>query len=112
MEGPLVEPYGAYSALQLQAANPLFKDPLIAILPRILIGLAAYVSYRITENVAVAAVLGTAVNTIGVMGLAVLRGYIAAPVALGVALTHGLPEVFVAVAITLVICKTLKKLAR
>jgi uncharacterized membrane protein len=115
LEGPLVGAltgviFGLYSFLQ--ATNPLFKDPLIAMLPRVFIGVVAYAVYRLTKSDAAAAALGTATNTAGVLGLAVLRGYITMPVAIGIAITHGIPEIIVAVAITVVISKTLKRIRR
>ncbi len=115
LEGPLVGAltgliFGLYSFLQ--AANPLFKDPFIALLPRIFIGIVTYAVYRLTKSDAIAAALGTATNTAGVLGIAVLRGYITMPVALGIAVMHGIPEVIVAVAITVMISRTLKKIRR
>ncbi|ADQ14213.1 ECF transporter S component [Halanaerobium hydrogeniformans] len=92
--------FGVFSFLR--ATNPIFADPLIAILPRLFIGVAAYYSYRATlrlnQNVslAVAGVIGTVVNTAGVLTLAVLRGYLPMSAALAVAGTHGIPEAVIA----------------
>ena len=72
--------FGIFSFLQ--ATTPLFKDPLVAILPRIFIGITAYFTYaglkRVNEYVAliVAAVVGTLTNTVLVLGMAVIRGYL------------------------------------
>ena len=72
LEGPIVGAlvgliFGVYSFLN--ATNPMFADPLIAILPRIFIGVAAYYSYKyLWKNSAIAAALGTLTNTIGVLG--------------------------------------------
>ena len=115
LEGPLV---GALTGLIfglhsfLRASNPLFCDPLVAILPRILIGIVSYGVYRLTKNDALAAAFGTFTNTAGVMGLAVLRGYITWPVAWGIALTHGIPEIVVAVAITVICSKAMRRVRR
>lgn len=106
--GPLVGSavgliFGLYS---LAAPSSLPPDPLVAILPRLLIGIVAWLVYKSlqrwgqTPALIGAAVAGTLTNTIGFLGMAVLRGYLALPVALGVAVTHGLPEIVVATIIT------------
>ena len=96
--------FGLFSFLQ--ATTPLFKDPLVAVLPRIFIGITTYFAYvglkKVNEYLAliVAAAVGTLTNTILVLGMAVIRGYMAAGVAWTVGVTHGLPEVVVAAIIT------------
>lgn len=115
LEGPVVGAltgliFGLYSFMQ--AGSALFADPLIAILPRIFIGVVAYGVYRLTKSDALAAAFGTITNTAGVLGIAVLRGYLTGPVAWGVALTHGIPEIVVAVAITVIVSKTCRKFRR
>ena len=106
--------FGLFSFIQ--ATTPLFKDPLVAILPRIFIGITAYFTYaglkRINEYLAliVSAAVGTLTNTILVLGMAVLRGYMAAGVALTVGVTHGLPEVVVAVIITVAVVAAWKRI--
>jgi uncharacterized membrane protein len=54
----------------------VFFNPLVSVMPRILIGIFAYYSYKIfikyiPENVAMAlsSIIGTAINTIGVLGM-------------------------------------------
>ena len=92
--------FGIFSFLQ--ATIPLFKDPLVAIFPRIFIGITAYFTYvglkRFNEYVAliVAAAVGTLTNTVLVLTMAVVRGYMAPGVALGIGITHGIPEIIVA----------------
>lgn len=87
----------------LRANNPAFADPLIAVLPRLLIGVfAAYAFYGLRRFGTVvafggAAVVGTLTNTGLVLTLAVLRGYWPAAAAWTVAVTHGPLEVVVAV---------------
>ena len=106
--------FGLFSFIQ--ATTPLFKDPLVAILPRIFIGITAYFTYvglkRINEYLAliVSAAVGTLTNTILVLGMATLRGYMAAGVALTVGVTHGLPEVVVAVIITVAVVVAWKRI--
>ena len=106
--------FGLFSFLQ--ATPPLFKDPLVAILPRIFIGITAYFTYaglkKANEYVAliVAAVVGTLTNTILVLGMAVIRGYMAAGVAWTVGVTHGLPEVVVAAIVTVAVVVAWKRI--
>ena len=106
--------FGLFSFLQ--ATTPLFKDPLVAILPRIFIGITTYFAYvglkKINEYLAliVAAVVGTLTNTILVLGMAVIRGYMAAGVAWTVGVTHGLPEVVVAAIITVAVVVAWKRI--
>jgi uncharacterized membrane protein len=105
--------FGLFSFLQ--ATVPLFKDPLVAILPRIFIGITTYFVYvglkKINEYLAliVAATVGTLTNTVLVLGMAVIRGYMAAGVAWTVAVTHGLPEIVVAVIITIAVVAAWKR---
>ncbi len=56
-----------------------------------------------------AAALGTLTNTIGVLGLATLRGYLPLKVALPLVLVHGTPEVVVAMLLVTILVKALKK---
>jgi len=106
--------FGIFSFLQ--ATTPLFKDPLVAILPRIFIGITTYFTYvglkRVNEYLAliVAAVVGTLTNTVLVLGMAVMRGYLAAGVALTVGVTHGLPEIVVAAIITVAVVVAWKRI--
>lgn len=66
----------------LRAGSPMFADPLVAILPRILIGVAAGYAYRWlsrfgqTPALAGAGLVGTLTNTTLVLGMGVLRGYL------------------------------------
>ncbi len=114
LEGPVVGAltgliFGFYSFLN--ATNPMFADPLIAILPRIFIGVTAYYSYKyLRGNSVVAAIVGTLTNTIGVLGLATLRGYLPFKASATVALVQGTPEVVVAVLLVTLLVKALKKL--
>lgn len=86
----------------LRATNPAFADPLISIVPRVLIGVLAAYTFAglrrtgITFRLAASAVVGTLVNTGLVLGLMVVRRYLAPGVAVGVGLLHGLPEIVVA----------------
>jgi uncharacterized membrane protein len=100
----------------LDATIPLFKDPLVAILPRLFIGVTAYLSYvslrRVNEYAAIgmAGFVGAFTNTLLVLTMAVIRGYIAPGVAVTIALTNGIPEAIVSVIITLAVVVAWKKL--
>jgi uncharacterized membrane protein len=115
LEGPLA---GALTGLIfglhsfMRAGAPFFADPIIALLPRILIGIVASSIYRITKSDAIAAAFGTLTNTLGVMCLATVKGYITWPVACGIIVTHGVPEVIVAVILTTILTKAIRKFRR
>jgi uncharacterized membrane protein len=85
-----------------RATIPAFADPLVAVLPRLFIGvLAAYTfagvrRFGLQPALIAAGVVGTLTNTVLVLSMMVLRGYLPASAALGVGLLHGLPEVVVA----------------
>ena len=106
--------FGLFSFIN--ATVPLFKDPLVAIFPRIFIGITTYFAYKGLKNVneylalIVAATVGTLTNTILVLGMAVIRGYMAADVAWGVGVTHGIPEVIVAAIITVAVIVAWKRI--
>jgi len=111
LEGPLVGGmvgfiFGFYSFST--AAVPFLLDPVIAILPRVLVGILSHYVYKTTRSSSAAAVAGTLTNTGGVLGLAVLRGYLPLEAALGVAVTHGLPEIVVAAVLVALVTRSLK----
>lgn len=66
----------------LHATTPMFKDPLVSILPRIFIGLVAWGVFaalkRLNTDLAaiMAGFLGSATNTVLVLGMGLLRGYV------------------------------------
>jgi uncharacterized membrane protein len=113
LEGPVVGLlaggiFGIYS--WLYAEVPLFKDPIIAIGPRLLIGVVAWAVFAALQsrNVYVAAalsgVLGSLTNTVGVLGLGVLLGYL--PLA-GVVpiIPQAVAEAVLAAVVTVVVVK-------
>ena len=113
LEGPVVGflvggIFGVFSFIQAEV--PAFKDPLVAILPRLLIGIVAwlvFVGLRGT-NVYVAAIfagiLGTLTNTVGVLGMATIRGYFPADLILTI-LPQVIMEVILAAIITAIVVK-------
>jgi uncharacterized membrane protein len=111
LEGPLVGMVTglAFGLLSFTRATiPLFKDPLVAILPRILIGLTAWGTfaglYRFNRTVAAAAAgfVGAATNTILVLGIAILRGYFP-PVAVIPIIPQAVAEAIIAAILTTII---------
>ena len=100
--------FGVFSFIQAEV--PAFKDPLVAILPRLFIGIVAwlvFVGLRGT-NVYVAAIiagiLGTLTNTVGVLGMATIRGYFPADLILTI-LPQVIMEVILAAIITAIVVK-------
>lgn len=106
--------FGIFSFLQ--ATVPLFKDPLVAIFPRIFIGITAYFTYaglkKVNEYLAliVAAAVGTLTNTILVLGMAVLRNYMPLPAALTVVAVNGIPEIIVAAIVVVAVVAAWKRI--
>lgn len=111
LEGPLVGMlagaiFGIFSFLQ--ADSPLFQNPIIAIVPRLLIGPVAWLAYRAVAGVnkdlaaAAAGVAGTLTNSVGVLGLAIIFGFAEAivPQLPLIALNNVLPEVILAAILT------------
>lgn len=104
--------FGVYSFLN--ASSPFFADPLVSILPRLLIGFVAYGAFRLLGSgkiaVAGAAIAGTVANTVFVMGMIALRGYLPWKVALAVGLTNGIPEIVVALFVVLGVYPVVKRI--
>ena len=90
-------------------AAPLLKYPIIAIIPRILIGLFSYYAYKWTKNTIISAIVGGLTNTVGVLGLGVAFKIIPFAAAVGIAGTQGIPEAIVGAIITMIVVKALYK---
>lgn len=105
--------FGIYSFLWA-GDNPMFRDPLVSILPRALIGITTYLTYvglrRLDERVAVAsaAVIGTLTNTTGVLGMIVLRGYLPPAAALAIGAPYGLVESILAAVLAVAVVEALR----
>lgn len=150
----------------MNATVPMFRDPIVAILPRLFIGVSSAYVYAIARRasrqgllamlavlvaflalfsyemalisqllgvvgavvtviaailafrwmrtadvgvvaVAFAAAAGSLTNTVLVLGAATLRAYIPAPVAAGIGVTHGIPEVVVSAILTVAVVAAL-----
>lgn len=142
LEGPLVGAiiglaFGLFSMYQAFTAPGIFSfwfwNPIIAILPRILIGIAAYYTYKIMKErykkaaIGFAAIAGTLINTIGVLSLAYLfygekitealaslnidssAGYY---LAVTIGLVNGIPEAIVSALIVAPVVLTILKIKK
>ncbi|WP_195971288.1 ECF transporter S component [Clostridium thermobutyricum] len=141
IEGPMVGAlvglvFGIFSIYQAISAPVLtsfmFYNPIIAIVPRVLIGVIAYLVYKALKNkfkkdgipIVISAVVGSFVNTVGVLGLTYLiyldkyahtfgisvnaaKGAIAL-----VGVTNGIPEAIVCALITLPVVLTMNKIKK
>jgi len=116
LEGPVVGAFtglifGTYSFLTPTGAIP--ADPIVRILPRILIGITAYYTYRIFRKntsfaLAMAGIVGTLTNTIGYLGLAVAFKYINIGVAIA-AVPQATAELIIATFLVVVLGKALRR---
>lgn len=139
IEGPIVGAiigfiFGIFSIYQaITTPTPtsfLFLNPIIAVLPRVLIGITSYYAYRLMPGkiqgikAAAGAIIGTLTNTIGVLGLIYLiylerfttvigispeKGKAAI---IGIATTNGIPEILVSTAIIVPVIVGVKRIRR
>ncbi len=119
LEGPVVGLsigliFGIFSLLQGAIAptgptDTWFVNPLISVLPRLLIGPVSWLVYRALEKkhwitaVSLAGVAGSLTNTILVLGMIAVFGFLPWPVIGGVAVTNGIPEAIAGAIITLAV---------
>ena len=113
LEGPVVGTivgliFGVFSFIQAEV--PFFRNPLVSILPRLLIGVVAWAAFVGLKNVSVdlasaaSGVLGSLTNTVGVLGMAVLLGYL--PLAAVVPIVpQALVEAALAAVVTVVVVR-------
>jgi uncharacterized membrane protein len=113
LEGPVVGLivgliFGFFSWLDPVA--PPLRDPLVSILPRLPIGVVAWAVFAGLRNLsidlaaAVAGVLGSLTNTVGVLGMAVLLGYLPL-VAVVPILPQAIAEAILAAVVTVVVVR-------
>ena len=113
LEGPVVGLlvggiFGVFSFIQAEV--PAFKDPLVSVLPRLLIGIVAWAVFAGLRPVnlylaaVVAGVLGTLTNTVGVVGMGILRGYFP-PEIWALIAPQAIAEVVIAAIITVIVVK-------
>jgi uncharacterized membrane protein len=113
LEGPMVGTivgaiFGIFSFIQAEV--PFFRDPLVSILPRLFIGVVAWAVFASLRNwsldvaAAAAGVLGSLTNTVGVLGMAVLLGYL--PLAAVVPIVpQAIAEAILAAVVTVVVVR-------
>lgn len=139
LEGPLVGMaagliFGVFSIIQ-NLTNPsllsfAFLNPIVSVLPRMLIGVTSYYSQKIpfiknsVLKTGVSAVIGTLTNTVGVLGLTYLLyanefaqamgidAGSAAKAIIGVAVTNAPGEIIVSVALSIPIVLAVRKLLK
>lgn len=113
LEGPVVgilagAIFGIFSFLY--ADNPVFLNPVVAVVPRLLIGLVAWAVFvglkRISVDLAsaVAGLLGSFTNTVGVVGLAILFGLLP-PAVIPAILPQAIAEAVLAAVVTVVVVR-------
>lgn len=92
----------------IRVGSPFFADPLISILPRLFIGVMSYYTYKAFKHSIPAAIVGTLTNTVGVISMAYLRGYLPVSVAASVAAINGTTEAIISSVIVYIVMKALK----
>ncbi len=113
LEGPVVgllagAIFGIFSFLY--AENPVFLNPLVAVLPRLLIGVVAWAVFAglrrwsIDLASAAAGILGSFTNTVGVLGLAILFGLLP-PAVIPAVLPQAIAEAILAAVVTVVVVR-------
>ena len=112
--GPIV---GIFSGLVfgllsfLRATLPFFKDPSVAILPRLFIGLTAWATFaalvRFNRDVAAAAAgfVGSATNTVLVVTMIIVRGYVPAAVIIPAVALQATLEAIIAAILTVILVR-------
>ncbi|MCX7708595.1 MAG: ECF transporter S component [Clostridia bacterium] len=139
LEGPVVGAmigliFGLFSILQnITAPSVLsfaFFNPLVSVLPRVLIGITAYYSYKMLTvkneslKIGIGAIVGTLTNTFGVLTMIYIlyaakyaaakniSPDLAAKVIYGIALTNGIPESVIAVIVCIPVILAVKRIKR
>jgi uncharacterized membrane protein len=92
------------------ATVPMFTDPLVAVLPRLFVGVMAYFAWTAFKNrnttfaLGFAGWVGTVTNTVLVLTMAILRGYLPLPAVVTV-IPQSLAEQVIAIMLTIVVGK-------
>lgn len=139
IEGPLVGVcigliFGIFSVFQNMMVPSLlsfaFMNPLVSVLPRVIIPIVTYYAYKAIPiknknnpiKIGIGAALGSLTNTVGVLGMIYLLyaarfasakhidPSLAGKAILGIGVANGIPEAIVAVAITIPIVLSIRKI--
>lgn len=125
LQGPVVGAgigliFGLFSMMQAAIAptgptDVWFTNPLLSVLPRLLIGPVAWLAYSVLKRWPIAGILAGAVagsltNTLLVLGTIGLLGYLPWAALGGIALVNGLPEVGVSALITLLVVAAIRQI--
>jgi len=113
LEGPVVGViaggiFGIFSFVQAEV--PFFRDPLVSILPRLFIGVVAWIvfvslrGWSVDLAAAAAGVLGSLSNTVGVVGMALLLGYLPLAAVVPI-LPQAIAEAVIAAVVTVVVVR-------
>jgi len=102
--------FGVFSMIQAAVAptgptDVWFTNPLLAVLPRLLIGPAAWLAAQMLKkwpvvSLGLAGAAGSLTNTGLVLGMIGILGYLPWPVLGGIAIANGFPEALVSAVIT------------
>lgn len=126
LEGPLVGVgigliFGIFSMIQAAIAptgptDVWFTNPLLSVVPRLLIGPVAWLVWNALKRwpavgLVSAGVAGSLTNTIGVLGMIGLLGYVPWAALGPIAIANGLPEAVAAGLITLVVVAAWQRFA-
>ena len=126
LEGPVVGAvigliFGVFSLWQAAVAptgviDPAFTNPLVSVLPRLLIGPVAWLAYKALKDVnqigalALAGLIGSVTNTAGVLGMGGLLHFWPWPAIGVVAVGNGVPEAIVAAIVTVAVVTAWKRI--
>ncbi|KAF0111182.1 MAG: hypothetical protein FD147_1120 [Chloroflexi bacterium] len=125
LEGPIVGLgigliFGLFSMLQAAIApngpaDVWFTNPLLSILPRLFIGPAAWLVWKALKKMPVAGlivsgIVGSLTNTVLVLGMIGVLGYLPIAVLGGIVVANGLPEAGISAVITLLVVAALWQL--
>jgi uncharacterized membrane protein len=119
LEGPLVGLaigliFGLFSMIQAAVApntpaDVWFTNPLLAVLPRLFIGPVAWLAWNSLKRwpivgLAAAGIAGSLTNTILVLGMIGVLGYLPWAALVPIAVANGVPEVIVSALLVVVVC--------
>jgi uncharacterized membrane protein len=118
LEGPIVGAgigliFGLFSLVQAAVApsgpgDVIFTNPLISVLPRLLIGPVSWLVWRSLKKIPLLGLIasglaGSITNTVLVLGMFGVYGIYSWPVLGGIALANGLPEAAISAVITVIV---------